>query len=230
MYAGPLAGEIRGRVDALVGTTVDHRGQALADRDLRRPRLTARRRLLRRDQRGGPMLIEQTLDKLNAMNLGAMADACHHQLDRRGRRPRFRGALRPAHLRRVDGPRATQAAAAAPHRQTAPSGDARGRRLHPPAAAQPPAGPGPPRLRLDRRAPRPAADRPNRHRQELPRVCVRRTGLPPRLHRALRPDAAPAARAGRRPQRRVLRPAPDSPRQARPARHRRLDDRAAARR
>ena len=26
------------------------------------------------------MLIEQTLDKLNAMKLGAMADACHHQL------------------------------------------------------------------------------------------------------------------------------------------------------
>ena len=60
--------------------------------------------------------------------------------DRRGRRPRLRGALRPARRRRVDGPRATQAAAAAPHRQAAPSGDARGRRLHPPAAAQPPAG------------------------------------------------------------------------------------------
>ena len=30
--------------------------------------------------RGGPMLIEQTLDKLNAMKLGAMADACQQQL------------------------------------------------------------------------------------------------------------------------------------------------------
>ena len=39
MYADPLAGEIRGRVDALVGKTVDHRGQALVedgDRDQRR--------------------------------------------------------------------------------------------------------------------------------------------------------------------------------------------------
>ena len=36
MYADPLAGEIRGRVDALVGKTVDHRRQALVDRDQRR--------------------------------------------------------------------------------------------------------------------------------------------------------------------------------------------------
>ena len=51
-----------------------------------------------------------------------------------------------------------------------------------------------------------------------------------RLHRTLRPHATTAARTRRRPRRRVLRPAPDSPRQARPARHRRLDDRTAARR
>ena len=41
-----------------------------------------RRRLLRRghDRGGGPMLIEQTVDKLNAMKLGAMADAVQQQL------------------------------------------------------------------------------------------------------------------------------------------------------
>ena len=43
-----------------------------------------RRQLLRRDQRGGPMLIEQTLDKLNAMKLGAMADACQQQIQTDG--------------------------------------------------------------------------------------------------------------------------------------------------
>ena len=44
MYADPLADEIRGRVDALVGQTVDHRGQALVEdggRDRAAPRLTA---------------------------------------------------------------------------------------------------------------------------------------------------------------------------------------------
>ena len=40
-----------------------------------------RRRLLRHDHhRGGPMLTQQTLDKLNAMKLGAMADAFQKQL------------------------------------------------------------------------------------------------------------------------------------------------------
>ena len=33
------------------------------------------------------MLIEQTLDKLNAMKLGAMADACRHQLRTANGRP-----------------------------------------------------------------------------------------------------------------------------------------------
>ena len=63
--------------------------------------------------------------------------------DRRARRPRLRGTLRPPRRRRVDGPRAAQAPAAAPRRQAAPSGDARRRRLHPPASAQPTAGPDP---------------------------------------------------------------------------------------
>ena len=39
-----------------------------------------------------------------------------------------------------------------------------------------------------------AADRPNRHREELSLVRVRRTGLSPRLHRPLRSEAAAAAR------------------------------------
>ena len=49
-------------------------------RPRRPPTQHPRRRLLRRDQRGGPMLIEQTLDKLNTMKLGAMADACQQQI------------------------------------------------------------------------------------------------------------------------------------------------------
>ena len=45
-----------------------------------RARQHPRRRLLRRDHPGGPMLIEETLDKLNAMKIGAMADACRQQM------------------------------------------------------------------------------------------------------------------------------------------------------
>ena len=180
------------------------------------------------------MLIEQTLDKLNAMKLGAMADACQQQLQTAeaaalGFEERF-GLLVDAEWTAREQRKLQRRLRTAKlrHPATLEAVDF----THP--------------RRLNRQqvltlgacawiAERHnlllmAADRPNRHRQELPRVCVRRTGLPPRLHRALRPDAAPAARAGRRPRRRVLRPAPDSPRQARPARHRRLDDRTAARR
>ena len=112
--------------------------------------------------------------------------------DRRARRPRLRGTLRPPRRRRVGGPRAAQAPAAAPRRQAAPSGDARGRRLHPPASAQPRAGPDPRRLRLDRRASQPAADRPDRHRQEPRLLSALASG---RLgHSALVPTVPPGRR------------------------------------
>ncbi len=64
--------------------------------------------------------------------------------------------------RRVDRPRAAQAAATTPLRQAPLPGDARGRRLRPPAPPQPSAGPHPRHLRLARRAPQPTADRPDR--------------------------------------------------------------------
>ena len=52
------------------------------------------------------MLIEQTLDKLNAMKLGAMADACQQQIQTdEGRLAQLRGTLRPARRRRVGRPR-----------------------------------------------------------------------------------------------------------------------------
>ena len=60
---GPAPSGAAGRVDADANT-----------------RQHPRRRLLRRDHPGGPMLIEQTLDKLNAMKIGAMADACRQQM------------------------------------------------------------------------------------------------------------------------------------------------------
>ena len=156
------------------------------------------------------MLIDQTLDKLNAMNLGAVADACRQQLqtdeavslsfeerfgplvdaewtarEHRKLQRRLRAAkLRhPATLEAVD--------------FTHP------RELNPTAGAD--AG----GLRLDRRAPQFDRHRALRHRQELALVRVRRTGLPLRLHRTLRPDAAAAARARRGARRRLLRPAPD---------------------
>ena len=129
------------------------------------------------------MLIEQTLDKLNTMKLGAMADACQQQIQiRRGRSAQLRGALRPARRRRVDGPRAAQAPAAPAHRQAAPSGHSRGRRLHPSSPAQPPAGPDPRHLRMGRRTPQLDPARSHRDRKELPLLRVRRTGLSPRLH------------------------------------------------
>ena len=123
------------------------------------------------------MLIEQKLDKLNAMKLGAMADAFQQQLQTgeaatRGFDGRFRSAVR----RRMDGPRAAQAAAAPPHGQAAFPGVARSRRLQPSPAAQPPAGPdagqpdrgdrGPRRARLDADRQPVAGDRlARRHRR-----------------------------------------------------------------
>ena len=63
-------------------------------------------------------------DKLNAMReLGAMAERLPAtDPDRRGHRAQLRTGFAPARRRRVDGPRAAQTAAAAPHRQAAPSG------------------------------------------------------------------------------------------------------------
>ena len=104
----------------------------------------------------------------------------------------------------MDRPRTAQTAAASANGQAALPGIARSRRLHPSPPAQPPAGPDAGRLRVDRRAPQFGRHRAVRGREELSRVCIRRAGMPPRLHRALPPHAAPAARAGRRPRGRLL--------------------------
>ena len=146
------------------------------------------------------MLIEQTLEKLNGMKLGAMAEAFQQQLrsddaatlsveDRVGllvdaewtareqrtlqRRLRTAKLRYPASLEAVDF-------------------------THP--------------RRLNRQqvltlgscawiaeAPQSAHHRAHRHRQELPRLCLRRAGVSPRLYGALRPHAPGAARGGRRP-------------------------------
>ena len=102
-----------------------------------------RRRLLRHEHhRGGPMLIEQTLDKLNAMKLGAMADAVQRQLQTDAAaalsfEERFGLLVDVEWTAREQ----RKLAAAASHGQAAPSGHARGRRLHSLPPAQPPAGP-----------------------------------------------------------------------------------------
>ena len=97
------------------------------------------------------MLIEQTVDKLNALKLGAMADAFQKQLDTdQAAALSFEERLGLLVDNRVDGPRAAQARPAPPHGQAALPGDARGRRLHPLAPAQSPADPHARRLRVDR--------------------------------------------------------------------------------
>ena len=177
------------------------------------------------------MLTQQTLDKLNAMKLGAMADAFQKQLQTaEAAALSFEERLGLLVDTEWTAREQRKLHAAPPRGQAALSGDARSRRLHPSPPAQPPAGPHAGRLRVDRRAPQLDRHRAMRHREELSRLRPRRTGVSPRLHRALRPHAASAARAGRRPRGRLLHAAARPLGQARPARHRRLDARAAARR
>ena len=151
------------------------------------------------------MLIAQTLDKLNAMKLGAMADACQHQLRTDeaaalGFEERF-GLLVAAEWaareqRKLDRRLRT---AKLRHPATLEAVD-----FTHPRRLKPPAGPDAAHLRVGRRTPQLDRHRGVRHRQELPRVRVRRTRLPPRLHRPLRPHAEPPPRARRRPRRRLL--------------------------
>ncbi len=140
------------------------------------------------------MLLEQTLDKLNALKLGAMADAFQQQLDtdeaaalnfeerlgllvdtewtareqRKLQRRLQTAKLRyPASLEAVDftHPRRLNRQQVLTLGACAWIAERHNRDRH----------------------------RTVRHRQELPRLRLRRTRVPPRLHRALRPHAAPAA-------------------------------------
>ena len=190
-----------------------------------------RRRLLRRghDRGGGPMLIEQTVDKLNAMKLGAMADAVQQQLQSGeaatlGFEERF-GLL-------VDAEWTAREQRKLQRRlQTA--------KLRHPATLE--AVDFTPARRLNRQQVLTlgtCAWLAERHNLIVTGPCgigksflllrLRRTGVSPRLHRPLRPHAAPAARGGRRPRRRFLHAADGAAGKARPARHRRLDARAVA--
>ena len=74
-------------------------------------------------------------------------------LRRRAAPMQYRGIRGACVVATPNGPRAAQAPAAPAHRQAAPSGHSRGRRLHPSSPAQPPAGPDTRHLRMGRRTP-----------------------------------------------------------------------------